>query len=120
MKYLIPVFVLVAFGSCKKESHTVAYEVKCESCVVSYFNDEGDWIQREAATGSFSYDFDWEEGTEHSPVETPGMRVSAQNDAGVSADINCVLSFDGTVIKDTTGTGAFATVWADLEEVPVD
>jgi hypothetical protein len=118
MKYLIPVFVILTLAACKKESHSVTYEVACEACAVSYYNDEGVWIQREAVVGSFAYDFTWEEGTEHSPVATPGMRVSAQNDAGVTADLSCVLTFDGTVIKDTTGTGEDAVVWADLEELP--
>lgn len=113
---VVPAVVCVLFSACGKEKNSVNYSVSCETCEVSYYDDSNEWTLREAATGSFTYDFEYEKGTEHSPGAEQFIKVIAQNTQGATGDIQVKLTVNGTTIKDTTGTGAEAIISAAWTE----
>jgi hypothetical protein len=118
-KLLLSVFVVAALSSCNKDKYVVEYIVDCNTCTISYWDENSTYIERIPSTGNWTYSF---EGTQDNKIS-----VAAQSqlclDAVACADTVQLLAdsvyvsvkVDGKVMESASqGNREFAAAWVEI------
>lgn len=121
-KLATAIIIAFVFASCK-DVKTVEYNVVCDDCIVSYWDENGEFVPREEMQGTWTRSFDIKlDPTEADPI----IRVSAQSqlceDATACADTTLLkadsvyvnIKVEGTiVVEDTVGNKAYASTYVE-------
>jgi len=118
-KLLLSVFVVAALSSCNKDKYLVEYVVDCNTCEISYWDENSTYVERIPSTGNWTYSF---EGTQDNKIS-----VAAQSqlclDTAACADTLQLLAdsvyvsvkVDGKVMESASqGNREFAAAWVEI------
>ncbi len=118
-KILLSVLIVAALASCNKDKYVVEYVVDCNTCTISYWDENSTFIERIPSTGNWTYSF---EGTQDNKIS-----VAAQSqlclDTAACADTLQLLAdsvyvsvkVDGKVMESASqGNREFAAAWVEI------
>jgi len=118
-KIFLLVFVVASLSSCNKNKHVVEYIVDCNTCTISYWDENSVFVDRIPSTGSWTYSF---EGTQDNKVSVAAqsqlcLDTAACNDTlQLFADSVFVsIKVDGKVEETASqGNKPFAAAWVEI------
>lgn len=118
-KLLLSVFVVAVLVSCNKNKHVVEYKVDCNTCTISYWDENSTYVDRIPSTGNWTYSF---EATQANKIS-----VAAQSqlclDSAACADalqlladsVYVTVKVDGKVQESSSaGNHEFAAAWVEI------
>lgn len=95
MNRLLSIILLgLVFATACKKGETVEYEVICDNCEVSYWNENEEFISRIPATGTWTYSFEAEAGDV--------IKVAAQSQFCANHDCSDTLVFPQLALDSVT------------------
>ncbi len=118
-KFLLSLFVVVGLVSCNKNKYVVEYKVDCNTCTISYWDENSTFIERMPSTGNWTYSFEASQSNK--------ISVAAQSqlclDTAACADTLQLLAdsvyvsvkVDGKVMENASqGNRSFAAAWVEI------
>ena len=91
-----PATLILAMG-CSFPKYEVKYEVTCTRCDVSYLKEKDEYVQRESATGTWTYSF--------RAYENQSLSVAAQNVDTLKDKVFVSISINGEVVDSISRSG---------------
>lgn len=118
-KLLLSVFVVAAFTSCNKDKYVVEYVVDCNTCTISYWDENSTYVERIPSTGNWSYSF---EGTQDNKISVAAQSqlcldtVACADSLQLLADsVYVSVKVDGKVMESASqGNREFAAAWVEI------
>lgn len=96
-KILLPLIVVAAFTGCNKDKYVVEYVVDCNTCTVSYWDENNTYVARIPASGNWTYSF---EGTQDNKISVAAQSDFFLDSATTCYNFNCTDTVDTLVCWD--------------------
>ncbi len=118
-KLLLSVFVVAALVSCNKNKYVVEYIVDCNTCNVSYWDENSTYIERVPASGNWTYSF---EATQDNKISVASQSqlcldtVACADSLQLLADsVYVSVKVDGKVQENSSaGNHEFSAAWVEI------
>lgn len=111
--------VVIAFTGCNKDKYVVEYVVDCNTCTISYWDENSTFIERIPSTGSWTYSF---EATQDNKISVAAQSQLCLDTTACADSLQLIadsvyvsVKVDGKVIESTSqGNREFAAVWVEI------
>lgn len=118
-KLLLFVFVVAALSACNKDKYVVEYIVDCNTCTISYWDENSSYVERIPSSGNWTYSF---EATQDNKISVAAQSqlcldaVACADTAQLLADsVYVSIKVDGKVLGSAKqGNREFAAAWVEL------
>ncbi len=120
MKKILFLFTTaVILVSCNKQSYVVEYVVDCNTCEISYWDENSIYFARIPASGTWTYSY---EGTEDNKVSVAAQSqfcldsVACADTLQLLADsVYVSIKVDGNTVESASaGNTSFAAAWVEI------
>jgi len=119
IKLFLSSLVVIALSACNKNKYVVEYIVECNTCEISYWDENSEYIERIPSTGIWTYNFE--------AVRANKISVAAQShlclDTIACADslqlladsVYVSVKVDGKSVESSSaGNREFAAAWVEI------
>lgn len=118
-KIFFAVFVISFLAGCNKKKHVVEYVVDCNTCTISYWDENSTYIDRIPSSGNWTYNFEASQSNKVSVAVQSQLcldTVACNDSLQLLADSVFVsIKVDGKVEKSASqGNRSFASAWAEI------
>ncbi|MCG3167301.1 MAG: hypothetical protein POELPBGB_03089 [Bacteroidia bacterium] len=118
-KLLLSVFIVAALAGCNKDKYVVEYVVDCNTCTISYWDENSAFVERIPSTGNWTYSF---EATQENKISVAAQSQLCLDTAACADSLQLLadsvyvsVKVDGKVQESASaGNAEFSAAWVEI------
>ena len=118
-KILLSILIVSAFSAYNKDKYVVEYVVDCNTCEISYWDENSAYIERISSAGNWTYSF---EGTQDNKISVAAQSQLCLDTAACADTLQLLadsvyvsIKVDGKVQESSSaGNNPFAAAWVEI------